>query len=163
MSKESESLTEFIDVLSKRLYKLLKILTSFLSKKHKANQKARVILKDNFQVRWQPRLWFSCARKTGGRNGTHIGKHSIFFVLLKVHKHEIFLNFFFTYIKSLYARGKFSKNISLSFLRFSPEFRSSNIYAVAAQWAYAEPNFFWEISQKVFFPKSSQWSYQMGS
>ncbi len=49
---------------------------------------------------------------------------------LKVHKHEIFLNFFLTYIKSLYALVKFSKKNLLSFLRFSPEFRSSNIYAV---------------------------------
>jgi hypothetical protein len=52
---------------------------------------------------------------------------------LKVHKHEIFLNFFLTYIKSLYALGKFSKKISLSFLRFLPEFLSSNIYAVTEQ------------------------------
>ncbi len=52
---------------------------------------------------------------------------------LKVHKHEIILNFFFTKIKSLYALGKFSKKISLSFLRFSPEFRSSHIYAVTEQ------------------------------
>jgi hypothetical protein len=49
---------------------------------------------------------------------------------LKVHKHEIILNFFLTKIKSLYSLGKFSKKISLLFLRFSPEFRSSNIFAV---------------------------------
>ncbi len=38
--------------------------------------------------------------------------------------------FFFTLIKSLYALRKFSKKISLLFLRFSPEFRCSNISAV---------------------------------
>ena len=52
------------------------------------------------------------------------------FLCLKVHKHEIILNFFLTKIKSLYCLGKFSKKISLLFLRFSPEFRSSNIFAV---------------------------------
>ncbi len=51
-------------------------------------------------------------------------------VFLKVHKHEIILNFFLDLNKSLYALGKFSKKISLLFLRFSPEFRSSNIFAV---------------------------------
>ncbi len=49
---------------------------------------------------------------------------------LKVHKHEIIWNFFLTYIKSLYALRKFSKKISLLFLRFSPKFRCSNISAV---------------------------------
>ncbi len=80
----------------------------------------------------------------------------VFVNLLKVHKHEIFLNFFFTYIKSLYALGKFSKKISLSFLRFSPEFRSSNIYTVAE---HTRNQIFLRDIQKFFFSKSSLWSY----
>jgi hypothetical protein len=55
-------------------------------------------------------------------------------VWLKVHKHVIIFDFFFTLIKSLYALGKFSKNFSLLFLRFSPEFRSSNIFAVTEHY-----------------------------
>ncbi len=67
---------------------------------------------------------------------------------LKVHKHEIFLNFFFTKIESLYALGKFSKKILLSFLRFSPEFRSSNIYAVTE---HTRNQIFLRGIQKNFF------------
>ncbi len=59
--------------------------------------------------------------------------------------------FFLTYIKSLHALGKFSKKVSLSFLRFSPEFRSSNIYAVTEHTR--NQIFFWEISKK-FFPQN---------
>ena len=58
------------------------------------------------------------------------------FPTLKVHKHEIILNFFLTKIKSLYSLGKFSTKISLLFLRFSPEFRSSNIVAVTEYSTY---------------------------
>ncbi len=43
------------------------------------------------------------------------------------------------------------RKISLLILRFSPEFRSSNIFSVTG--AYAEPNFFGEISKKFFFKK----------
>ncbi len=39
----------------------------------------------------------------------------------------------------------------IAFLRFSPEFQSSNIFAVTEQWAYSEPNFFEEISKKILF------------
>jgi hypothetical protein len=70
--------------------------------------------------------------------------------LLKVHKHEIFLNFFLAQIKSLYALRKFSKKISLSFLRFSPEFRSSNIYAVTE---HTRNQIFFERYPKFFFFK----------
>ncbi len=68
---------------------------------------------------------------------------------LKVHKHEIILNFFLTLIKSLYALGKFSKKISLSFLRFSPEFRSSYIYQLSIRGT----KFFLRDIQKKFFFK----------
>jgi hypothetical protein len=69
---------------------------------------------------------------------------------LKVHKHEIFFNFLLTQIKSLYALGKFSEKISLSFLRFSPEFRSSNIYAVTE---HTRNQIFFERYPKKFFLK----------
>ncbi len=68
--------------------------------------------------------------------------------LLKVHKHEIILIFFFTKIKSLYSLGKFSKKISLIFLRFSPEFRSSNIFAVTE---HTRNQIFLERYPKNFF------------
>jgi hypothetical protein len=45
----------------------------------------------------------------------------------------------------------FRKKISLSFLRFSPEFRSSNIYAVTEHTR--KQIFFIEISKK-FFPQN---------
>ncbi len=67
---------------------------------------------------------------------------------LKVHKHEIFLNFFFTKIKSLYALRKFAKKILLSFLRFSPEFWSSNICAVTE---HTRNQIFFERYPKKFF------------
>jgi hypothetical protein len=55
---------------------------------------------------------------------------------------------FFTLIKSLYVLGKFSKKVSLCFLRFSPEFRSSNIYAVTE---HTRNQFFFERYPKNFF------------
>jgi hypothetical protein len=58
------------------------------------------------------------------------GKKSCDTFPLKVHKHEIIWNFFLNKIKSLYALRKFSKKISLIFLRFSPDFHCSNISAV---------------------------------
>ncbi len=73
---------------------------------------------------------------------------------LKVHKHEIILNFFLTKIKSLYYLGKFSKNISLLFLRFSPEFRSSNIFAVNE---HTRNQIFLESYPKIFFFKMFTW------
>ncbi len=55
--------------------------------------------------------------------------------------------FFLTYLKSLYALRKFSKKISLLFLRFSPEFRCSNISVVTEHtrnkiFLMSYPNFF---------------------
>ncbi len=67
---------------------------------------------------------------------------------LKVHKHEIILNFFLTKIKFLYSLGKFSKKNSLLILRFSPEFRSSNIFAVTE---HAPNQIFLERFPKIFF------------
>jgi hypothetical protein len=49
---------------------------------------------------------------------------------LKVHKQEIILNFFLDLNQILISPFKFSKKIALLFLRFSPEFRCSNISAV---------------------------------
>ncbi len=51
-----------------------------------------------------------------------VAKHSL--VWLKVHKHDIILNLF--YLNKILV--KFSKKIA--FFRFSPEFQSSNIFAV---------------------------------
>jgi hypothetical protein len=56
---------------------------------------------------------------------------------------DIFV-FFFTQIKSLYALGEFSKKNSLSFLRFSPEFRSSK---------HTRNQIFFERYPKIFFFK----------
>ncbi len=52
--------------------------------------------------------------------------------------------------QSLYALGKFSKKISLSFLRFSPEFQSANIYAVTE---HTRNQIFFERYPKDFFLK----------
>jgi hypothetical protein len=68
---------------------------------------------------------------------------------LKVHKHEIFLIFFLTWNKSLYALGQFSKNISILFLRFLPEFRCSNIFAVSEHTR----NQIFLASYQKFFPQ----------
>jgi hypothetical protein len=56
--------------------------------------------------------------------------------------------FFLTLIKSLFALGKFLKIFLLSFLRFSPEFRSSNIYAVTE---HTQNQIFFERYPKQFF------------
>ncbi len=64
------------------------------------------------------------------------------------------LEFFFTKIKSLYSLGKFSKKISLLFLRFSPEFRSSNIFAVTE---HTRNQIFLERYPKNFFFKMFTW------
>ncbi len=77
-------------------------------------------------------------------------------VPLKVHKHEIILNFCLTLIKSLYALRKFSKKISLLFLRYSPEFRCLNISAVTE---HTRNQIFFERYPKIFSSKSSFWSY----
>jgi hypothetical protein len=69
---------------------------------------------------------------------------------LKVHKHEIILNFFLTLMKSLYALRKFSKKNSLLFLRFSSEFRCSNISAVTE---HTLNQIFFERYLKKFFFK----------
>jgi hypothetical protein len=73
---------------------------------------------------------------------------------LKVHKHEIIWNFFLTQIKSLYSLGKFSNKISLLFLRFSPEFRSSNIFAVTE---HTRNQIFLERYPNIFFFKMFTW------
>ncbi len=52
-----------------------------------------------------------------------------------------------TKIKSLYSLGKFATKNSLLFLRFSPEFWSSNIFAVTEQ----NQIFFERYPQKFFF------------
>ncbi len=54
-------------------------------------------------------------------------------------------------IKSLDALGKFSKKISLLILRFSPEFRSSNIFS--RRLSIRGTKFFGEIPKKIFFFK----------
>ncbi len=73
---------------------------------------------------------------------------------LKEHKHEITLNFFLTKIKSLYSFGKFKKKISLLFLRFSPEFRSSNSFAVTE---HTRNQIFLERYSKKLFFKMFSW------
>ncbi len=95
----------------------------------------------------------SCVTSTGpfyteSKNRSHC------YVPLKVHKHEIILNFFLTKIKSLYSPGKFSKKISLLFLRFSPEFRSSNIFAVTE---HTRNQIFLKRYPKKFFFKMFTW------
>ncbi len=70
---------------------------------------------------------------------------------LKVHKHEIIKMFFLTKIKTLYALGQFSKKISIIFLRFSPEFRCSNIFAVAE---HTQHPIFLVSFQKIFLSKN---------
>ncbi len=50
MSKESEPMTEFIDLLSKRLYKIVENSYLIFIQKQRANKNTRVILKDNFQM-----------------------------------------------------------------------------------------------------------------
>ncbi len=64
--------------------------------------------------------------------------------------------FFFTKIKSLYSLGKFSKKISLLFLRFLPEFRSSNIFA---ETEHTRNQIFFKRYPKFFFSKCSLGSY----
>jgi hypothetical protein len=48
------------------------------------------------------------------------------------------------------------RKISLLFLRFSPEFRNSNIFMVTE---HTQNQFFLERYPKNFFAKSSLWSY----
>jgi hypothetical protein len=74
--------------------------------------------------------------------------------ILKVHKHEIILNFVLTKIKSLYSLGKFSKKISLIFIPFSPEFQRSNIFAVTE---HTRNQIFLERYPKNFFFKMFTW------
>ncbi len=66
---------------------------------------------------------------------------------LKVHKHEIIWNFFWP-----------KSNPYMPFVNFEQNFASfPSIFArilmfehFSGDWAYAEPNFFWEISKKIF-------------
>jgi hypothetical protein len=71
--------------------------------------------------------------------------------LLKVHKHEIFLNFFLPKSNPYMPLVNFQKNFAPSFLRFSPEFRSSNIYAVTE---HTRNQIFLERYPKIFVFKS---------
>jgi hypothetical protein len=70
-----------------------------------------------------------------------------FMTVLKVHKHEIILNFFLPKSNSYMPFVNFEKN----FASFPSIFtRISMIEHFRGDWAYAEPNFFWEVS-KIFF------------
>ncbi len=66
---------------------------------------------------------------------------------LKVHKHEIILNFFLPKSNPYMPLANL-----LIFLLFSPEFRSLNIFA-----SIRGTKFFGEISQKFFFIKMFNW------
>ncbi len=76
-------------------------------------------------------------------------------VLLKVHKHDIIFNFW-TYITTLYALGQFSKKISILLLRFLPEFRCSNIFAVTE---HTRKQTFVVNWKKKISPQFLLWSY----
>ncbi len=67
---------------------------------------------------------------------------------LKVHKHEIILNFFLTKIKSLYSLGKFSKK---KFRFFSFDFRQNFEVRTFSRWlSIRGTKFFWRYIQ-IFF------------
>ncbi len=68
---------------------------------------------------------------------------------LKVHKHEIILNFFFDLNQILICP---SYIFETKFSSFPSIFaRISMFEHFRGDWAYAEPNFFWEISKNFFF------------
>ncbi len=114
-----------------------------------------------------PPLWFqggethACGRVGGrsqfGQRDRHSGTPGIVHnpstlwdcLLLKVHKHEIILDFFLPKSNPYMPFVNFRKKICF----FSFDFRQN--FDVRA---YAEPNFLWEIS-KYFFSNSSLWSY----
>jgi hypothetical protein len=70
--------------------------------------------------------------------------------MLKVHKHEIILNFFLPKSNPYMPFVNFRKKISLLFLRFSPEFRCSNISAVTE---HMRNQIFFERYPNNFFSK----------
>jgi hypothetical protein len=67
---------------------------------------------------------------------------------LKVHKHEIILIFFLPKSNPYMPFVNFCKKILLLFLRFSPEFRCSNISAVTK---HTRNQIFFERYPKIFF------------
>jgi hypothetical protein len=69
-----------------------------------------------------------------------VGKRTMTYCL-KVHKHEIILNFFLTKIKSLYSLGKFSK-IFASF---------PSIFARISKFEHTRNQIFLERSKNFFF------------
>ncbi len=75
---------------------------------------------------------------------------------LKVHKHEIILNFFFYLNQNLICPW----SISILFLRIFPEFQCSNIFAVTE---HTRNQILLVSYKKNFSPKFSLWSYKMGS
>ncbi len=75
---------------------------------------------------------------------------------LKVHKHEIILNFFLPK-SNPYAIGKFSKKK----IRFFPlDFRQNSDVRTFPRWLNIRgTKFVWRVIQQIFSPKSSLWSY----
>jgi hypothetical protein len=78
---------------------------------------------------------------------------------LKIHKHEIILIFFYLNQNIICPWSVFGKK-SLLFLRFSPEFRCSNIFAVTE---HTWNQIFLASYQKMFVSKCLLWSYWMSS
>ncbi len=70
---------------------------------------------------------------------------------LNIHKHEIILIFFLPKSKLYMPLVNFSKKISIIVLRFSPEFRCSNIFAVAE---HTRNQFFFGELPKYFCPQN---------
>ena len=73
-------------------------------------------------------------------------------IRLKVHKHEIILNFLLPKSNPYMPFVNFWRKKSLLFLRFSPEFRCSNISAVTE---HTRNQIFLRYIQTNFFSKSS--------
>ncbi len=76
--------------------------------------------------------------------------------ILKVHKHEIILNFFLSKSNPYMPFENFRKKI----LFFSFDFRQNFDVRTFPRWlSIRGTKFFWEISKKFFSSKSSLWSY----
>ncbi len=79
---------------------------------------------------------------------------------LKVHKHEIFLNFFWPKSNPYMPLVNFRKKIRLVSFDFRPNFEVRTF----TRWlSIRGTKFFLRDIQKIFSPKSSLWSYKMGS